>query len=106
MDRENATGLLAADRIADRITERKLVRHGADQCGAGDLGDIADAGERLGPCPSCGASIEIGLAPDPLNGYKRTRVLLHVMPFCTYFGITDTDQIASDIEAARKKHEA
>lgn len=78
--------------------------HGADACGAGEIPPACaiDIGERLGPCPSCHAEIAAGLVDNPLDPAKKMRALFHSIPFCTYFGQTDTEQIAADIATNAK----
>lgn len=67
-------------------------RYGGDAAGAGELPPV-DVGTTIGPCPSCGAEISIGMAPDPHSGGKPTKTLMHPMPFCHYFGATSPEEI-------------
>lgn len=55
--------------------------------------------ERLGPCPKCGGEISIGMANDPLNAGKRTRVVLHAIPFCAWYGETAPEIIERETRA-------
>lgn len=70
--------------------------HGHEAVGGGDLGPVDD-NEVLGPCPSCGAELRIARAMNPGTGQVE-RALSHSMPFCTYYGRTDPEQIAHDVE--------
>lgn len=76
--------------------------HGIEAAGAGDLGKIGelDAEEQVGPCPDCGAEIREGSIVNPNTGV-RMRGLLHPVPFCTYFGETDAEEIRKEIERRR-----
>lgn len=73
-------------------------KHGLSMAGAGDVGDVL-VGEELGPCPSCGVMLATTKAKDPRNG-EVTNGLLHPVPFCSYFGETDVEDIVRDM--ARK----
>lgn len=81
----------------------KLAKYGPEHAAAGAI-EFVDTGDRLGPCPSCKGEIAIGTAPDPANGGKSARVLLHAMPFCAYFGDTKPQKIVADIERAARAH--
>lgn len=67
-----------------------------------DLPTPIEKGERLGDCPSCGAEIRASMAPDPDNDNRPTRCVLHAIPFCHYFGVTDAAQIERDVRDGRK----
>jgi hypothetical protein len=73
--------------------------HGIEAAGAGDLGPV-DADERVGPCPSCGAELSACRALNPATG-RVERALTHPVPFCTYFGETDPEEIEGAIEERR-----
>ena len=68
-------------------------RYDGRAAGAGELPPVESTGEILGPCPSCGALVSIGTTPDPRNKNRPTRMLMHPMPFCHYFGATDANVI-------------
>jgi hypothetical protein len=70
--------------------------HGPDAAIAGDVGPV-HADEQLGPCPSCAAEICAAMVRNPHTG-KVGRAMLHPMPFCTYFGVTDPAEIETEIE--------
>ena len=74
--------------------------HGLAAAGAGDLGSVED-GDFLGPCPSCAAALRVGYAANPSTG-RTGRMIVHDMPFCTYFGETDPATIERDVRRARK----
>lgn len=76
------------------MTERK---HDGSKCGAGHLGAV-DHGDEIGPCPSCGAPIHVSTVQHPHTG-RPTEILLHEIPFCSYFGATDPDAIIQDLLA-------
>jgi len=80
--------------------EKKRV-HGLDAAGAGDLGKIDSAADPLGPCPSCAADLTVGHALNPHTG-RVERVIMHPLPFCTYYGQTDPEIIERDIRRARE----
>ena len=67
--------------------------------GDGELPPV-NSGKAIGPCPSCGALVSVGTAPDPDDENKPTRMLMHPMPFCHYFGATDANVIERAIEEA------
>jgi hypothetical protein len=71
--------------------------HGRDAAAGGDLGDV-ERGAVIGPCPGCGVEIVDGLIENPQTG-RPQRVLLHAIPFCTYYGQTSPE----DIELAIKR---
>lgn len=73
--------------------------HGLDAAGAGDVGAI-EPGTSIGPCPSCGTELRVTLAMNPATG-RRERALIHTVPFCTYYGETDPEQIERDVEDRR-----
>lgn len=62
---------------------------------AGDAGSVED-GDMLGPCPSCAAELRVGYAMNPSTG-RPGRMIIHEVPFCTYFGETDPTTIESDV---------
>ncbi len=77
-----------------------LRRHDARACNDAEVIEVADIGEQIGPCPSgCGAILSIGLAPRPSNPRKSERVLMHPIPFCTYYGKVDPDAIIAEVVA-------
>ena len=76
--------------------------HGLDKAGAGDAGAI-DSEDVIGPCPSCGADLSAGRAQNPHTG-RVERVLMHPVPFCTYYGETDPDAIERDIKRAQEEN--
>lgn len=82
------------------MSERRV--HGLDKAGAGDAGAI-DNGDVIGPCPSCGAELSEGRAQNPRTG-RVERVLMHPVPFCTYYGETDPDAIERDVARAQKEN--
>jgi hypothetical protein len=53
-------------------------------------------GEALGACPSCGVELRVGDLLDPLSG-RVAKSLLHPVPFCTYFGETDSSEIVTEV---------
>lgn len=63
----------------------------------------ANAFRELGPCPSCGASLSVGVLTNPNTG-RPARAVSHPMPFCHYFGATSTEQIESDIVKKTEVH--
>lgn len=75
--------------------------HGLDAAGAGDAGAVDD-GDLLGPCPSCGTDLHIGRVENPRTG-RVERVLMHPVPFCTYYGETDPDAIELAIKRAQEE---
>jgi hypothetical protein len=70
--------------------------HGIEAAGAGSVGAVAD-GQIIGPCPSCGAELRIGMAQNPVTTFIE-RALMHPVPFCTYFGETAPEAIERDIK--------
>lgn len=80
---------------------------------------IADIGERLGPCPTCGQEIVLGLGEvaeydfwSVVKGYvkdarkrlhQKKRVLVHALPPCDYFIDTDAHVIIRAIARAAKR---
>jgi len=74
-------------------------KHGVDAAGAGDLGGV-EIGDVLGPCPSCTAELHVGHIQNPHTG-RIGRVIMHPMPFCTYYGETDPETIERDVRARR-----
>ncbi len=71
--------------------------HNLDAAGGGDAGAVPD-GEVLGPCPSCSADLRVSHARDPRTG-RVGRVIMHPVPFCTYYGETDPETIERDVRA-------
>lgn len=80
--------------MTDDPTRRRV--HGSEAAGAGDLGSV-QAGEVIGACPSCGAALLAGTTTNPASG-RVERGLLHPMPFCSYFGETDADEIEREVD--------
>ena len=79
--------------------------HGDSAIGGGHIGYIDDK-DFLGECPSCGAALTTALIAHPVTG-REARVLVHPLPFCTYYADTDPSDIARDIAKAlqeRKKN--
>ena len=76
--------------------------HGLDAAGAGDAGAV-NVGEVLGPCPSCGADLYVGRVQNPRTG-RVERALMHPVPFCTYYGVTDPATIERDIARTQKEN--
>lgn len=74
-------------------------RFGIEAAGGGDAGAVKDV-KRFACCPRCDGTLSTGIANDPLNGNKPTRVLLHSIPFCDYYGRTSPEQIIVDVESA------
>jgi hypothetical protein len=83
--------------IEDAIKKRK---HGPAAAGAGDLGAIDD-GDLLGPCPSCATALSVGHAKNPHTN-RVERVIIHPMPFCSYYGETDPATIENDVRHAQE----
>jgi hypothetical protein len=77
--------------------------HDESAAGGGFLG-IYDEGARLGECPSCKADLHVGLIEHPVTGLSA-RVIIHPMPFCTYYAETDPDEIARAIVKARQANQ-
>ena len=80
-------------RLTDNGSDRRL--HDLDAAGGGDVG-VVDGGDLLGPCPSCGADLHVGYAKNPLTG-RVARMIMHTVPFCTYYGETDPATIEADV---------
>lgn len=59
--------------------------------------DEAPIGEVLGACPACRQELRVGALLDPLSGLVE-RALLHPVPFCTYFGETDSSEILAEVK--------
>ena len=74
-------------------------RHGLTAAGAGDLGAVP-TGDLLGACPSCNAELRICHMLNPISG-KIERAMQHPVPFCTYFGETDSAEIERAIARER-----
>lgn len=81
-------------------TQREKRAHGASAAGAGDLGTVDD-GAILGPCPSCATTLSVGHARNPHTD-RVERVIIHPMPFCTYYGETDPAAIERDVHLAKE----
>lgn len=77
---------------------KEKARFGVEAAGAGDAGEVGGI-TPFGACPSCGGDLSIGAAEDPHNGNRLSRVLLHVIPFCDYYGRTSPEQIMADVKA-------
>jgi len=75
-------------------------KHSLSAAGAGDLGGV-DGGDLLGPCPSCAAELRVGHAQNPHTG-RVGRVIMHPVPFCTYYGETDPTTIERDVRRAQE----
>ena len=75
-------------------------KHGLSAAGAGDLGAVDD-GDLLGPCPSCAAELRVSHAQNPHTG-RVERVIIHPVPFCTYYGETDPATIERDVRRAQE----
>lgn len=73
-------------------------KHDISAAGAGDLG-VVPGGAVLGPCPSCQAEIRSVMVPNPNSGQVE-RALMHPVPFCSYFGETDSAKIEHEITAS------
>jgi hypothetical protein len=82
----------------DPVNEKRI--HGLSAAGAGDAGPVF-ADTVLGPCPSCAADLIVGHARDPRTG-REGRVILHPLPFCTYYGETDPAAIEHDVRRAQE----
>ena len=76
-------------------------RHDLNAASGGDVGAVED-GDLLGPCPSCAAELRVGRALNPGTG-RVERVIMHAVPFCTYFGETDPTAIERDVRRAKEK---
>ena len=76
-------------------------RHDLNAAGGGDV-DVVDDGALLGPCPSCAAGLRVGRALNPSTG-RVERVIMHAVPFCTYFGETDPAAIERDVQRSNKE---
>lgn len=75
-------------------------KHDLSAAGAGDVG-VVDDGDLLGPCPSCSADLHVGYAQNPRT--KRVaRMIMHPVPFCTYYGETDPATIEADVHHGRR----
>ena len=83
--------------MSDDTTKRK---HGLGAAGAGDLGGVEE-GDLLGPCPSCAAELRVSHAKNPHTG-RVGRVIMHPMPFCTYYGETDPATIENAVRRAQE----
>lgn len=75
-------------------------RHDLSAASGGDVGAVDD-GDFLGPCPSCATELHVGRALNPGTG-RVERVIMHAVPFCTYFGETDPVTIERDVHCALK----
>jgi hypothetical protein len=73
--------------------------HGPAAAGAGQLDDFVE-GAVVGPCPSCGTELRVGAALNPATSHVE-RILLHPIPFCTYYGESSPDDIVRAIEERR-----
>jgi hypothetical protein len=78
------------------VSDKRI--HGLDKAGAGDAGAI-EGGDVLGPCPSCGADLHVCQAENPRTG-RVERAIMHPVPFCTYYGETDSEAIERAIKQA------
>lgn len=76
--------------------------HSLSAAGAGDLGPI-DAGDILGPCPSCATELRVTSVENPRTG-RTARALVHPVPFCAYYGATDPSAIERAIERGAKEN--
>lgn len=74
--------------------------HGLEAAGGGNVGGVM-ADEVVGPCPSCGAELLACRLKNPITGCIE-RALMHPVPFCTYYGETDTDTIERDVQRSQK----
>lgn len=75
-------------------------KHDLSAADGGDVGTVED-GRFLGPCPSCAADLRIGYARNPVTE-RVGRVIMHTVPFCTYYGETDPATIEADVRRARE----
>jgi hypothetical protein len=75
-------------------------KHDLSAAGGGDVG-LVDDGDLLGPCPSCGADLHVGYAQNPITR-RVGRMIMHTVPFCTYYGETDPATIEADVRRARE----
>lgn len=81
------------------MNEKRI--HDLRAAGAGDVGGVS-GGKVIGPCPSCDAELSVAYVENPHTG-RVERALMHPVPFCTYYGETDSTVIERAIERARKK---
>lgn len=80
--------------------KHKLGRHyDGRHAGGGTIEGTAEHVETLGSCPKCGGEISIAMAADPLRGGRQTRVVLHAMPFCAWYGETAPEIIERETRA-------
>lgn len=82
------------------MNEKRI--HDLRAAGAGDVGDVA-GGTVIGPCPSCGAELSVAHVENPHTG-RVERALMHPVPFCTYYGETDSAVIERAITRAKKEN--
>lgn len=79
------------------MSDRRI--HGTSAAGAGQLDDFVE-GAVVGPCPSCAVELRVGTALNPATS-RVERILLHLIPFCTYYGETSPEDIMRAIEERR-----
>lgn len=68
----------------------------------GDLGEIPNS-EVLGQCPSCEAEIRGGNTWNP-DLQCMSRVVMHPIPFCSYFGNTAAGIFEAEVKARMREN--
>jgi hypothetical protein len=98
-DNPDVPGNQLASRYAEHLRRRQALREENAVRAHGEVPVVeVPAGEVLGACPACSAELRVGDLLNPLSGCVE-RSLLHPVPFCTYFGETDSSKIVAAVRS-------